>query len=78
MSPCNTCINPAFNGILALSDSFLVGFTVRLTSWKFRYRDDIHIVFFTPLNAHGVMLILTVHSCTSFNFLRIFRTSFSW
>src|SRR6266568_4160605 len=78
MSPRNTCINPAFNGILALLNSFLVGLTMSNTSWKFRYCDDVHTVFFTPLNDHGVMLILTVHSCTSFNLTRSSSLTSSW
>src|SRR5260221_5325275 len=66
------CINPTFDCGLALSNRFLIGFAMGAASRKFSYCNNIHLIFFAPLNNHSVMLVLIVHSCISICIPKLF------
>ena len=68
MPPCYTRINPAFNRVSTLLNCLFVSIAMGNASRKFGYSNDVSVVFLTPLNNHGVVIILIAHSCTSFNF----------
>src|SRR6266581_7214203 len=60
-SRCFERIYPEFDNLLPIFDSLFVSIAVRFASWNLRNGDNICFVRHTPLNHHGVVIVLLIH-----------------